>query len=747
MKKRKLKKGAWQKITVVFLTSIVVAYIISALLYVLAAGVSIKDALMDYQSVFNFLQTTNSQNLLIVSVLSFLFLGWFLKTTDIFEKTYEDASSHGVHGQGRMGTVDEYIQSGIISKRKHAQYDPKDYNVALSAEEGIILARDPKKNNLIIVPNDSKANNRNVIVVGSPGSAKGQGYVLTNLINNRTDTIITTDPKGELHRDTAQLKRDQGFAVFQIDFLDFMQSGHNPLDYVFSDIDAQKVSMTMAKNSTEDGKFDFFMERAQKMLQGLITYCKGINPKANMNDVVEVFNDYVNPDIETFSDFVENDVGKGHEAYHILKGLTSLTSNTRSSVLSNFSSVISIFQINMVNRMTRTSDFNFYDFQKQKSILYVKIPMRKNPFQAITATFFDQLIDAFYSIADKQPDGKLPIKATFLLDEFQNIGRLNGYEETLATCRGLNISMQTIIQDLAKMELLYKKEGVRSIVSNHAIRLFLKTGDPETAKYFSSLTEPQTVKYNTGGISEPGGLLNTKGKTSVSENEQYQKKELISAGRLANLADDECFILSSEANPIHAKKAFQYIIYKGFLFDKKRKPCYEKNRKRYIKDFHLTPYEIETSENQEIERQPEVEVEQDKQMQDEYEENKKPENLSDKDFSDEDEDNDHSDELTEEELSMLYGNQDNEEPEVEQEERGESITSELQSTLDEIESELDDLDTDENEIDQEALDDAINEIAEDDDTEENQTEDKSKVEDEEDKRKEDTTSVPDELPM
>ncbi|WP_404456850.1 type IV secretory system conjugative DNA transfer family protein (plasmid) [Virgibacillus necropolis] len=590
MKKRKLKKGSWQKIVATALLTCIVVYSISGLLYGLLEKINLRDALLNYESVFQFLQTTSPEYLLVIVAISGLFIGWFLKHIDIFEKTYEDASEHGVHGSGRMAKPIDYINKEITAKRKYTKYDNNDKKVALGTEEGIILAREENKKNLITIPEDTSADNKNVLVIGSSGSSKGQGYVIPNLINIRNETMIVTDPKGELFNLTSQLKRDQGYDVYQIDFVDFEQSQYNILDYVNSDQDAQSVSMTIAKNATEKPEIDFFGERAQKILFGLIVYCKSVNKQANMNDVIHVYNEYVSPSQEMYHYFVDEVVGKDNDAYSTLKGTTSLEGPTRASVLSNFDSSISSFRITKVNQMTRKSDFNFYDFQKQKSILYVKIPMRKNPFQAITATFFDQLIDTFYSIADKQDDDTLPIKTTFLLDEFANIGKLNGYDETLATCRGLGLSMQTIIQDNAQLEKKYGKEGARTIISNHATRLFLKTGDPETAKYFASLTESSTVRFETGGMSQSGGILSTKNNHSTSENEQYQKKELVSAGKLTNLEDDECYIFSTSASPLKAKKAFQFIIYNGFLTDKNRKPCYRNNREEYIKVFNLKPF-------------------------------------------------------------------------------------------------------------------------------------------------------------
>lgn len=198
---------------------------------------------------------------------------------------------------------------------------------------------------------------------------------------------MVTDPKGELYHETAQIKREQGYQVYQVDFINFNQDRYNLLDYVVDDQDAQSVSVIIAKNSTKDGKEDFFMERAQKMLAGLIIYCKKEIPNASMKDVIATFNHKVAPDEDEFRDWVEEDLGQNHPAYQLLKGLTTLGGNTRASVTSSFASQVSIFTLNKISKMTSTSDFNFRTFQEQKSVLYVKLPMDDNPFMALTSVF------------------------------------------------------------------------------------------------------------------------------------------------------------------------------------------------------------------------------------------------------------------------------------------------------------------------------------------------------------------------
>lgn len=227
--------------------------------------------------------------------------------------------------------------------------------------------------------------------------------------------------------------------------------------------------------------------------------------------------------------------------------------------------------------------------------------MNDNPFEALTATFFEQLISVFYDIALNSKGEKLPFPTTFLFDEFANLGKINNYQKTLSTCRGLGIAMFTIIQDLGQLEEMYGKEITRSITNNHDTTLFLRTKDPETAKFFSGLAGDTTAKMSTNSTSQSGGFFSSNSSSSKSNAEQYVKRPLITEGELMNIDKNSCVLFVSGFFPLMLNKAWQFNIYGDFLFNKDRENNYETYRKRYLKLLGVTekpPVVIEVDEMQ-----------------------------------------------------------------------------------------------------------------------------------------------------
>ena len=564
MAKRKFRKDAGIRIAVAFLLTLLIGYVLSGMFTFLKLKGSFNSRLLDVTGTFDYvLNDADNQTKILIILLMGVFFFWFLSKMNLMEKSYEDAHDYGVHGSSKFTQPHEVMNGKQLSKRnKYSKSNPTKTFETL--ENGLIVGKVPDKKQVLIIPRTTTIDNRNVYVVGSSGSGKGQSYVIPNLLNNREETIIVTDPKGELFNETAQIKREQGYQVYQVDFINFNQDRYNLLDYVLDDQDAQSVSVTIAKNSTKDSKEDFFMERAQKMLAGLIVYCKTEIPNACMKDVIDTFNEKVAPDEEEFREWVEEDLTRDHPAYQLLKGLTTLGGNTRASVTSSFASQVSIFTLNKISLMTRTSDFNFREFQEQKSILYVKLPMDDNPFMALTSVFFDQLISQFYKMADEN-HGKLKIPTIFLLDEFANIGKIEKYGRVLATCRGLGLSMNTIVQDNGQIEAMYGKELTRSILSNHDTLLYLRSKDMETIKYFSQLAGETTAKVQTGSTSQSGGFMSGKSSASSSQSEQYVKRPLITEGDLSNIPKDTSYLFVSGMFPMKLEKAWQSEVFGSYV--------------------------------------------------------------------------------------------------------------------------------------------------------------------------------------
>ncbi len=146
---------------------------------------------------------------------------------------------------------------------------------------GTILGR---MNGKIIYQNNDTQPNRNVMVIGGPGSFKTQSYVITNVLNESENSIVVTDPKGEVYEMTAEVKERQGYEVHVINFDDMTHSSrYNPLDNITKDSHATEVATKVVDSANADGKKDVWYHAQRALLKALILYVIHELPPENRN--------------------------------------------------------------------------------------------------------------------------------------------------------------------------------------------------------------------------------------------------------------------------------------------------------------------------------------------------------------------------------------------------------------------------------------------------------------------------------
>ena len=86
--------------------------------------------------------------------------------------------------------------------------------------------------------------NRNVILIGRPGTGKSRYYFKPNLLSANGETIVMTDPKGELLRDCGMSLVNKGYDIRVLNLVEKYKSDHfNPLLYI------KKVNRYVDENS------------------------------------------------------------------------------------------------------------------------------------------------------------------------------------------------------------------------------------------------------------------------------------------------------------------------------------------------------------------------------------------------------------------------------------------------------------------------------------------------------------------
>lgn len=431
---------------------------------------------------------------------------------------------------------------------------------------GIIVGR-RMNGEIVLQRNSSRLANRNHLVVGGPGSYKSQSYVVTNLLHEKVSSLVVTDPKEELYSMTSEIKKRQGYEIYYINYVDMAKScGYNPLDYIKTDIDAGTVAYAIVASKNNPEKKDVWFTAQQALLKSLILYVIHEEPveKRNISGVLDL--------IQNNSIKIDDDTGTCEldEIFFALKsdhparrsyelGFQKIEAEeTRNGVIMSFLTTLADYTDATVAKFTSHSDFLFSELGQRKIILYVAIPAIDKSWEGLLNLMFTQMFQALYDSA-RFNNARLKNDLIMFLDEFPSLGKIEAYQDFLATCRGYGISCNTIIQNVDQMYARYGKELAGAILGNHAIKICQGNVNPESAKYFSDLCGTGTVKIRTAGNSESSGK---NGSASKSENESYIAKKVMSEGDIQAMnAEKEVLIVATGINPIILKKAKQFEIF------------------------------------------------------------------------------------------------------------------------------------------------------------------------------------------
>lgn len=484
-------------------------------------------------------------------------------------------------------------------------------------------------NKYIVQPTDSEPN-RNTMVVGGPGSYKTQGYVITNVLNETENSIVVTDPKGEVYENTADFKDQQGYNVHVLNFANMDHSDrYNPLDYVRQDIDATKVATKFVSSEDTDGKKDVWFNTQRQLLSALILYVIHEYPPEyrNMKGVMKFLYEHNTSDEASDKKTLDEafqELRDDHQAKRLYElGYKKTSGEMKSSVISSLLSTIGNYNNETVAEFTSFSDFHLRDIGRKKIILYLIIPTMDSTFEGLVNLFITQLFDELQAFGDEE-HSKLPTSVNFILDEFVNLGKIEKYEEFLATCRGYGIGVSTIIQNLTQLQDRYNKERAESILGNCNVQICMGAANQATAKYFSDSLGKATVKVETENISTSNNTGQDGSSTSQSENESYSGRDLMTAGEIKTMPDDTQLIVFGNKPPIKAKKALQFNIFpepENLLSQLE----YERNRehqqkKAYDKAVEEYNNKIEQKEREKAQRKKEMEVEREQREQEKEDE-------------------------------------------------------------------------------------------------------------------------------
>lgn len=311
------------------------------------------------------------------------------------------------------------------------------------------------------------------LIFGNTGSKKTRNFCIPSVytIGMAGESMIISDPKGEIYRYTSGFLESQGYSIQVLNLRDPQKSSRwNPLMqpyqlYKRGDVDKAVEMISdfcmQLKNQVHSDRDPYWENQAMDLLLGIILIlfeCESEKKKIHMESVqkIRMYIELENTsDIKTcvFWDLVRSFPEDSLIRYK-LASIYALRNveKTLNCVVSTFDSMVRnfIFNKKLMNLMA-VNEVD-YTILTRKAVLYLITPDEKTTFHFLVSVFVKQCYESLIEAAQNCQNGKLPTRVNFILDEFSNFPKISDMPAMISAARSRDIRFVLCIQ--SKQQLL-----------------------------------------------------------------------------------------------------------------------------------------------------------------------------------------------------------------------------------------------------------------------------------------------------
>lgn len=437
--------------------------------------------------------------------------------------------------------------------------------------DNLLVGQDASTGEYLTLPDNAPLNNLHRTIIGGSGSGKSAAVLQNDIFQfaKKGESMVVTDPSGELFARNASWLRKQGYNVKVFNLVDLENSDSwnclGELEGTEKDIvtNAQIFADVIISNTDGKDGGDFWSKCAMNLLKAVCLYviCSPIIPH-NLGEAYKILTSRSMVEMDQLFDTLpyNKETEVAHMAYQAYKNASD---TVRGNVLIDLGSRLQVFQAPVVRDITSHNEINLQELGEKKSAYFVITSDQHSAFDFLAVLFYTMLFIKLVERAQKEKsldpkkNMRLPVPVNFLLDEFANIGAIPDFKKKISTVRKYGINISVVIQSLAQLQNRYPKGQWEEILSNCCVLIYLAGGtDQTTAKYISDLTGTATVQVESQNKDRNLGAvmpsLNYKESTGLG------KRAILNPDEVMQLDKQELLIFLQGQKPKKAKKIWYY---------------------------------------------------------------------------------------------------------------------------------------------------------------------------------------------
>ncbi|MBQ6477676.1 MAG: type IV secretory system conjugative DNA transfer family protein [Bacilli bacterium] len=341
------------------------------------------------------------------------------------------------------------------------------------------------------------------LVIGSTGSGKTQTVVLpqVTLLGRKGESMVITDPKGEIYEETANMLRSRGYQILLLNFRDPQQGNSwNPmaLPYnLYREGDQDKavellddLALNILYDESNKNADPFWEKTGADYFSGVaLGLFEDAKPEEiNINSIALATT--IGEDKFGSSTYIKeyfNEKDPRSTAAINASATIMAPDDTKDSILSVFKQKIKIFASREnLSEMLSYSDIDLESIGERKTAVFIVIQDEKKTYHALATILLKQIYETLIRNAQKH-GGKLPIRTNFILDEFANMPPLKDVTTMITAARSRHIRFTMIVQNFAQLDQVYGKEEAETIRGNCGNLIYLITSELKALEEISKM--------------------------------------------------------------------------------------------------------------------------------------------------------------------------------------------------------------------------------------------------------------------
>lgn len=356
------------------------------------------------------------------------------------------------------------------------------------------------------------------------------------------ESIVASDPKGELYLYTAHFLERLGYEVIALDFKNPTKS--NQYNFLQPVIDAMNVdniplAIKRARNVSHtliaDGNHNepIWTDGARSVVTAAImavvtdnmehpeyqNLCNVYHFITNMCKPISVGNTQKIP----LNSYIK-DIGERHPARAAL-GISEIApSKMRGSFYTSSLTNLELFTDPNISDLSSCTDFDLYATGKRKRAIFIILPDFEKIYHPIASLFVSQHYQTLVEVSDENGN-RLPRRVNFVLDEFGNFVKIPDFDVAITVGGGRGMRFNLVLQDFNQLEEKYDG-AAKTIRANCENWIYLQSDNNETLRELSEKLGKYTIK-------SPSLSGSTGGNTTASYN--FTSRDLLTTDEIRSI--------------------------------------------------------------------------------------------------------------------------------------------------------------------------------------------------------------------